>query len=151
MPGPQLVRARDSQIKVELLGDLIVWPGCLREQGNLLERQARRAGRVMKHKPVVALLVTYTGARRFVAGPVVITEKLAVELCQAPRISCIEHDLAKAWKRRIAMHERVILGTPLAQTGPAEGLFGGRFPFFGGPTRPATKTHVALRDIVAAN
>jgi hypothetical protein len=71
-----------------------VRPGCFGEVGYLLEGQPRGASRVAEDQPVLARRVGVTGVWGFVAGAVVESEQLTVELGKGSGVGAVQDDLA---------------------------------------------------------
>jgi hypothetical protein len=83
----------DDDVKVHLLRDVVVGPGCLPQPDDLLERQGAVAFFREQDQPVTPALVVGAGRGRFVAWAVPVAEELAVELGQSARVGGVEHHL----------------------------------------------------------
>ena len=79
----EIPRCPNGQVQVELLGYFVLRPRRPPQFGHLLERDARRAGRVTDDQPVLTSLIGLISRWGFVARALHEAEQLPVELREA--------------------------------------------------------------------
>src|SRR5581483_2923826 len=99
----ELVLAPHGQIEVQLLWYPRVGPGRFRQLGDVLDREAGLARAVPEHEPVLTARIGISGGRGFVAGSILVTEKLSIELSDSTRVSGVEDN---GTQRGIALGHR---------------------------------------------